>query len=156
MNIIKDCEPVLIKKAVTRYGAIRDLYCIYLEGNAFWKIGGVCAGDRVIYTKSDKWANIEISGVDYQDMCIGHNTQLLKLVKPLDDAELKYLKGVINPFRKRVDCITKNKDIYDPVEYITISFKDSEDIIMLPDFKKGTMYKGMIQDRDYSVEELGL
>lgn len=34
--------------------------------------------------------------------------------------------------------------------------KGKTDFIYLPFFKRGTMYKGMEQDRKYTIEELGL
>ena len=70
----------------------------------------------------------------------------------LDDKERKYLSNVIKPFRDKFEYIVK-KDCY-PEEYISISLSDEN--IDFPNFKKGTMYKGMEIEKKYTLEELGL
>lgn len=76
----------------------------------------------------------------------------------LDEVEKEYLKAVINPFRKRVENITKFSCIggyHTEKEYIYIKvYGDTP--ITLPYFKKNTMYKGMEPHKDYTLEELGL
>ena len=72
--------------------------------------------------------------------------------KILNDSEKKYLSAVIKPFRDKVEYITKKPLVYKEYIYIHI-YADS---IMLPRFKKGTMYKGMKPDHGYTLEELGL
>ena len=72
----------------------------------------------------------------------------------LDDAEREYLKGVIRPFKNKVKYITKRSIMDGKKEYIYIHVTD--DCICLPCFRKGSMYKGMEIDRNYSFEELGL
>lgn len=73
----------------------------------------------------------------------------------LDEAEKRYLRGVIRPFRNNVEIIrrmhsrTKNKD------YIQIRYKNDTPT-NLPYFEKDTMYKGMELDKIYTLEELGL
>ena len=81
-------------------------------------------------------------------------TSLESIVHPqiLDDAEKRYLKGVIKPFRKKVLSINKIQD--EPWEFICIKLKYEE--IEFPDFKQGTMYEGMEPNKDYTLEELGL
>lgn len=71
----------------------------------------------------------------------------------LDEAEKRYLKAVIRPFKNRVICIRK-RAFYDNRYYIII-FLDSCNI-PLPDFRKGTMYNGMKENKDYTLKELGL
>lgn len=77
----------------------------------------------------------------------------------LEEAEKEYLSNVIKPFRKRVIMITKRQ--YSPnTDYISISYLDIEDScqfrLELPIFKKGTMYKGMELNKEYTLEDLGL
>lgn len=70
----------------------------------------------------------------------------------LDDAEKRYLKGVIRPFRDRVKYIKKIDCACE--EYIHIQL--NKDWTILPHFRTGTMYKGMKHDHGYTLEELGL
>lgn len=71
----------------------------------------------------------------------------------LDDVEKEYLSAVIKPFKDKVKYIRK----YDcPIgEFIEIGISNDA-AITFPNFKKGTMYKGMELNREYSLEELGL
>lgn len=72
----------------------------------------------------------------------------------LDDAERKYLSDVIRPFRKKVDTVSKFHTA-NTMQYIYFQMKDKNGWT-LPLFKKGTMYKGMVQGRHYTLDELGL
>lgn len=73
----------------------------------------------------------------------------------LTDKEKAYLSAVIKPFRKRIKYIEKidhsnvNND-----QYLCIAL--ANDRCVLPNFKKGTMYKGMEEGREYTLEDLGL
>lgn len=86
--------------------------------------------------------------------------KITKLSKPiLNDAEKEYLGNTIKPFRNRIIWI--GKSVYIPGEYIEIYLRHYDDgcssySIILPYFKKGTMYKGMELDKEYTLEELGL
>jgi len=70
----------------------------------------------------------------------------------LDDAEKRYLKGVIRPFRNDVEKICKTAGGKD-CEWIAFYGKS---YFFLPYFDAGTMYKGMKLGHKYSLEELGL
>lgn len=70
----------------------------------------------------------------------------------LDDAEKRYLRGVIRPFRNEVKSIRKLSAVH---EKIVIQMKSYLEI-NLPVFKKGTMYQGMEENKEYTLEELGL
>ena len=78
----------------------------------------------------------------------------------LDDIERKYLSNVIKPFRDRVKCIVKRDyEMSYENEYIFIVFNDDGCMqikMCFPSFKKGTMYKGMEVNKEYSLEDLGL
>ena len=74
----------------------------------------------------------------------------------LDDVEKAYLSAVIKPFREDVECIMKIGRCSVEREFIHICMKDSFDTCALPDFFKGTMYKGMERGERYTLEELGL
>ena len=75
--------------------------------------------------------------------------------KILNDAERQYLSAVIRPFRNKVLDIRKSRLVDVNEEYISIhSIKCN--FTCLPNFKRGTMYKGMEPDHGYTLEELGL
>ena len=74
----------------------------------------------------------------------------------LTNKEKAYLSAVIKPFREDVECIMKFGRCSVEKEFIHISMKDNCDNCTLPDFEKGTMYKGMKTNKEYTLEELGL
>lgn len=75
----------------------------------------------------------------------------------LDDAEKRYLKAVIRPFRNSFCRVSKRVDIVQHKYYILfISYKPNN-YLKLPYFELDSgMYKGMELNRDYRLEELGL
>ena len=88
-------------------------------------------------------------------------TSIESIVHPqiLDDAEKRYLKRVIKPFKNRIKCISKISVMHligDPGHYISIRFTDGSDDMNFPVFYLDKMYKGMDPDRWYTLEELGL
>lgn len=74
----------------------------------------------------------------------------------LDDIERKYLSQVLNPFKLYIRSVTKYSTTQAGCEreFICVRFMDSG--WQFPSFKKGSMYKGMKRNREYSLEELGL
>lgn len=77
----------------------------------------------------------------------------------LNEKEKEYLSAVIKPFRDRVVYILKAEA--DECNWlISIKIKrydeDSNEYIDLPYFRENTMYKNMLINRDYTLEELGL
>ena len=79
----------------------------------------------------------------------------------LDDIEKRYLRGVVRPFRDRVDTIQKIKSTLDGFEHIKmyVRYPGSSSIqssLMFPAFKSGTMYAGMKLEKDYTLAELEL
>ena len=104
------------------------------------------------YLYNGKW--ISMSFILY-DLLNG-KLKLVKISKPiLDEKEKDYLSAVIRPFRDRVESIYKYRDIHKSYESIIIRIKNDSSIV-LPQFKKGTMYKRMKLDKKYTLEELGL
>ena len=83
----------------------------------------------------------------------------IKIIKKpiLDDDEREYLSNVIKPFRDKVISIYKlDTENY---ECIVIKYRNISGYTMtmcFPDFKKGTMYKGMEAEKGYSLNDLGL
>lgn len=122
-----------------------------------------CQSDTMKFLLNASFNNFEETFIVkkiWTDNCVELNNGFLvntiildKVEEILDDKEKEYLKGVIKPFRKRIENIEKISDGGNK-EYISIILKD--DCAFLPDFKKGTMYKNMKVNKEYSLEELGL
>ena len=75
----------------------------------------------------------------------------------LDEAEKRYLRGVIRPFRNKVKYIEKvTFSDGDSKIRVKIEKDNNTNYIGLPYFKKDTMYKGMEDNKEYTLEELGL
>ena len=88
------------------------------------------------------------------DLLLGR-FEIVKAVKPiLDNIEKNYLSNIIKPFRDRIDYIAK-VNLANRREYILIKMKNME-MISLPFFTAGTMYKGMENDKDYILKDLDL
>ncbi len=87
---------------------------------------------------------------------INHKKLTLEVEEPiLDDAERKYLSGVIRPFRDKVSNVIKRSNIECSDEWISIRLINSATMIF-PTFKKRTMYKNLKLNKEYTLEELGL
>lgn len=71
----------------------------------------------------------------------------------LDETEKRYLKSIIRPFKDKIRHISK-ETAYGGEYYIYIDLDDGS--ISLPNFKKGTMYNGMKDNKEYTLKELGL
>ena len=76
----------------------------------------------------------------------------------LDDVERKYLSAIIKPYKNKVTGITKVKDEYkENMRYIRIKVMSvGTEYINLPWFEENTMYKGMKENKEYTLKELGL
>lgn len=77
----------------------------------------------------------------------------------LDDVEREYLKTVFKPFASRIECVKKQRcnEMWEGMEYITVIMTDpAGDSTCFPTFKAKTMYKGMMPNKAYTLEELGI
>lgn len=89
----------------------------------------------------------------------------------LTESEKEYLSAVIKPFRDKVEYITKKSLVTISAnergtrtntcvsEFISIRTKNEAGIpctINLPYFSRGDMYMAMINDKNYTLWELGL
>lgn len=73
----------------------------------------------------------------------------------LTDKEKDYLSSVIKPFREEVKSI-KKIDIEKDEQQLQLQIPNALVIMDFPLFKKGAMYRGMEEGREYTLEELGL
>ena len=103
------------------------------------------------------------TGRDIEDIFIIHVFDWLaeEYKEPvLDEAEKAYLSAVIKPFKANVKSICKLnicRDFYCIRIYAESILSDlKSEVIDLPLFETGTMYKGMEINKRYSLEELGL
>lgn len=76
-------------------------------------------------------------------------------IKILDEVERRYLERVLRPFKDEVDYIEKQPYSGTEEEFIHFYIRNDYNFIF-PNFKKGTMYKGMECLKKYTIEELGL
>ena len=85
---------------------------------------------------------------------------LLSEYQILDDAEKRYLRGVIRPFRDKVESISKITERWNSEEiciYVNNDGKGKcDDVVYLPQFERGKLYQGMEACKEYTLEELGL
>lgn len=105
----------------------------------------------------------EKTGIDYRAIFIANVFDWLseEYKEPvLNEAEKAYLSAVIKPFKANVTDICKLS--YDRgfccirIYAESISSEISAEVIDLPLFETGTMYKGMETKKRYSLKELGL
>lgn len=103
------------------------------------------------FTSSDGWRDGVLDGL---------LTGRLEIEKPiLDNIEKRYLENVLRPFKNRVMYVEKVASFgYECIRYrVHLPIKKYGNMTCeLPYFDKGTMYKGMEYDQQYSLEELGL
>lgn len=103
------------------------------------------------------------TGRDFEDIYITHVFDWLaeEYKEPvLNGTEKAYLSAVIKPFKANVKSICKIdicKEFYSIRIYVkSISSYIKSEVIDLPLFEEGTMYKCMETNKRYSLEELGL
>lgn len=113
----------------------------------------------------DKTSTYRFDSIDAQLKYFNDDVSIVKVERPvkyetlfereeeiLDETEKRYLSNVIKPFRDKVKAIKK---ISYSREFIKIYIKEDQPAI-LPYFEKGTMYKGMKENKEYTLKELGL
>lgn len=103
------------------------------------------------FINSDGWRDGVLDGL---------LTGRLEIEKPiLDEVEKRYLENVLRPFKNRVMYVEKVAQFgYESIRYrVHLPIKKYGNMTCeLPYFDKGTMYKGMELDEQYSLEELEL
>lgn len=82
-----------------------------------------------------------------------------KILALLTEKEFTYLKNICKPFQNRVDwvLVVRNTLLDDQEDNVRIRIRlAGNDYIILPFFKEGTMYKGLIPNMAYSLKDLGI
>ena len=132
-------------------------YVHNMKFNGFKKI------ERIIYKSTgEKVALININNQDYEyakemiaevKRLIKYKTIYKREELILDEKEKEYLSNLIRPFRDEVQNIAKITVSIEK-EYISICLNN--DTVLLPNFKRNTMYKNMEANKEYTLEKLGL
>ena len=131
--------------------------------------------DGNVFFKDNEYRYINIGGIRINEWLsnlrddMGQLGKIIKIEEPtyktvyehkeeiLDEAEKRYLRAVIRPFRDKVKYICKyHHTSVTNEEFICICFLNSNSLMLLPYFKEHSMYKGMKIDKEYALEELGL
>ena len=120
--------------------------------------------DGVVYRKNFYFTEYSLFAVGDDTPAVGVLNNILngeykviKLSEPvLDKKEKEYLSTVLKPFRNEIECIYKCATYRGKKEYIAISFKKITRDMFFPEYPTGTMYKGVILNKEYSLDDLGL
>lgn len=83
---------------------------------------------------------------------VQHKTVYERKEEILDEAEKRYLRDVIRPFKNKVNVIQKYQRANGINQCVRIEL--DTDVITLPDFKNNEMYINMKTNRRYTLEEL--
>lgn len=151
---------IVLKNVKTPYGRVEDMY---VQKNGGWMSSSSYNEDLTI--KGERNSDYDIMKVYVQNQgkfidggVISANNKDMDLIwekenkKILDEEEKRYLAGVIKPFKDKVIYI--QKWIYSTgVKEIRIA--TCKDTVSLPRFTND-IYKGMEEDRKYTLKELGL
>lgn len=73
----------------------------------------------------------------------------------LDDVEKEYLGNVIKPFKKDILYVKKDSSFLN-LYCIVIKLRNTDGITLPLYSRDSDMYKGMEDNREYTLEELGL
>ena len=133
-----------------------------LELREEFKITGLSARYRITniglqyYSETEKgW----LTSNKLLPMLLQGEISIIKVEPPiLDDIEKKYLSNIIKPFRNKIKYIRKISSPTENFEYIRICYQDHNytNVLNFPDFKVGTMYRGMKIGKAYTLKELGI
>lgn len=91
---------------------------------------------------------------EWNELAKKHNERLLKKWV-LNDGEREYLRVVLRPFKKDIECVVKYASIGYPYEYLVVKMKRKCDWCF-PMFPEGTMYQGMEESKEYTLKDLVL
>lgn len=155
-------EKLKMKRKIKLRDMTKEQWDIY--GKNICKLYGCCrdcpikAGKCFVSTNEYSWVNNKDM---YSDKFLDQEIEIEE-TDILDEAEKRYLRAVIRPFRDRVISISKYFYVFDNAYAIDICVISSvtmkifeKEIIRLPLFKN-ERYKGMKKNKAYTLEELDL
>lgn len=91
---------------------------------------------------------------EWNELAKKHNNRLIKKLV-LDGSEREYLRVVLRPFKKDIQCVVKYALIGYPREFLAVKMNGKSDWYF-PSFPIGTMYQGMQESKEYTLKDLGL
>lgn len=149
-----------MKRKIKLRDMTKEQWDIY--GKNICKLYGCCRDCILRILKCTK-SNIESSWINHKEMFSNKilDTEVeIETPDILNEAEKRYLRAVIRPFRNKVIYIRKYFYSLSDAYAIEIYMKSVEGIfnteyLRLPLFKN-EMYKGMEKNKSYSLEELDL
>lgn len=108
-----------------------------------------------------RYNGVELLGLDEYDSDILTSNSYsfgIRSQEILDKVEKRYLRNIINPFRRQTASISKIRIENTKYECIIIETRYRKDgfslATMLPYFKADTMYKNMELNKKYSLDKL--
>ena len=154
MEIFTDVEKLILKKTNKSYKWIaRDKngeLCIY-ERKPFREVkeGREYFGTLGKLNVFDKcFSDVLFKNVTWENSPIQYRNDEL-----LTSKEREYLKFVFRPFVNHIAYVRKSDTGYS--EFIEVGIYKNYSMLF-PNFKKGTMYKGMKPEKSYTLKELGI
>ena len=154
MEIFTDVEKLILKKTNKSYKWIaRDKngeLCIY-ERKPFREVkeGREYFGTLGKLNVFDKcFSDVLFKNVTWENSPIQYRNDEL-----LTSKEREYLKFVFRPFANYIAYVRKSDTGYSELIEVGI-YKNYS--MLFPNFKKGTMYKGMRPEKSYTLKELGI
>ena len=152
MEIFTDVERRILEATDKRYKWIArdEIGCLYIYNTKPYRDRRVFDTDcGHFHFACDKcFADILFKNVTWENSPIQYRDSEL-----LTPKEREYLKLVFKPFASNTLYIQKAQ-LSDSMEYIRAVTHSST--MVLPDFKKGTMYEGMKLKTMYTLKELGI
>lgn len=157
MEIFTDVEKHILEATAKRYKWIaRDENgCLYVydikpykdEGYGVFRLAKFSDGFSFNRCVSD----VLFKNVTWENSPIQYRNDEL-----LTPKEREYLKFVFRPFANHIAYVQKLNTLdTSHSEYIEVHIYEN-DLMLFPDFKKGTMYEGMKPETKYTLKELGI
>ena len=136
-----------------RKGIIENKRLIFIDGTPWMDMSNYTGGLKPVFLNDEGFDIIEVKRPVKCKIVFERAEEEKKEI--LNEAEKEYLKMVIKPIKNKVKSIHKFKGFRRDTEYLMI-YLEVDDSMRFPTFEKGTMYKGMRQDKKYTLKELGL
>lgn len=136
-----------------RKGIIENKRLIFVDGTPWMDMSNYTGGLKPVFLNDEGFDIIEVKRPVKCKIVFERVEDGEKGI--LDEAEKKYLKAVIKPFKNKIRTVCKVQMSLGDKEYLIIYLKN-KDYMTFSTFEKGTMYKKMERNEEYTLKELGL